>query len=95
VIIPVLNVRSFPSTQNAKLATLTENTSVKTNGFAENDGYRWRRLVAGGWCAEVRLLDNEPYMREVPEITWKTQVKLKIQIIQEALDDLYTLIDSN
>lgn len=89
-----LNVRALPSITAQKVGSLGLGMDVETNGYADADGMRWRRLVNGtGYCAEYA--DSEPgapFLATAPD--WKIAVLAQIKAMRAQLAQLEAAIQA-
>ncbi len=88
-----LNIRLSPSITAAVQGALPRHAIVDTNGYVEQGGYRWRRLVSGGYCAEYALsLPGTPYLLQAVN-EQKAEILKLLDELQESLAKLTQLIE--
>lgn len=90
---PSLRVRVAPSVSTAVLRSIPLGATAETNGYIINEGYRWRRLTDGAFCAEINMATNDILLEEPVVPSWKQSAKIYINDVRDALDQIRTQVD--
>jgi hypothetical protein len=88
-----LNVRQTPSTNAPIVASLSKDVVINTNGYVDENNYRWRRRVDGGFCAEYLLANSAaPFLVKVSNEQKVALLKL-LSEMHESLTKLSQIIE--